>query len=116
MTLRVLEADHHGREHDHDHPPRKTEVAKADSGGAGSGTSPGAHLGTLPVSEADRTMDDAGPSATATVKVPLLREPERVRDASTMDGENGDWCTAGWGRGRGHGGRTSAGVEDRGSS
>ena len=65
--------------------------------------------------EADRTMHDAGSSATATVEVPLLREPERVRDASTVDGENGDWCTAGCGRGRGHGGRTLAGIEDGGS-
>ncbi|KAI0698654.1 hypothetical protein C8Q76DRAFT_698126 [Earliella scabrosa] len=83
MTLPVLEADHHGREHEHDHPPRKTEAAKADSGGAGSGTSLGAHLGTLPVSEADRTIHDAGPSTTATVVVPLLREPERDGDADT---------------------------------
>ena len=92
-------------------------MEKAD-GGVGPGTSPGAHVGTLPVWEAaaDRTMHDAGSSAAATVEVPMPREPKQVRDASTVDGGNQDWCTAGWGRGRGYGGRTSASVEDGGIS
>ena len=83
VTIPVLEADHHGREHEHEHEhgPKETKVEKAD-----------------------RTMH--GSSATATVVVPLPREPERVRDVSTVDGENGDWCTAGCGRG------ASAAMED----
>ncbi|KAI0698665.1 hypothetical protein C8Q76DRAFT_861861 [Earliella scabrosa] len=105
-------SDHHDREHDHDHPPKETKEEKADSG-AGSGMSPGAHLRMLPVSEADRMIHDAGSSATATVKVPMPREPERVRDESTVDGENqrqdADMEDAGYR------GPTSAGVKDRGS-